>query len=159
MGYNTDFCGKFKLNKKLTPKRVKEINDFSEADHEYDYGKADKGIEQEFPGNTCQWIASEKGKCIQWDGNEKFYQPEEWLRYIIKKFLAPYGYVLNGEVWFRGEEFDDAGTIVVRKNHIVTVMNMSFEEFPKEMIVLLAAEEDDEEARECLKIAAKEKRE
>lgn len=74
------------------------------------------------PGLWCQWIPSPDGDGIEWDGGEKFYNYVEWLEYIIKHFLAPWGYVLNGKVTWQGEESDDFGKIIVKKN-VVTIKN------------------------------------
>jgi hypothetical protein len=53
---------------------------------------------------------------IEWDTGEKFYDYVEWLEYIIYNFLAPKGYVLNGNVEWYGEDRADVGTIVVKSN-------------------------------------------
>jgi hypothetical protein len=70
------------------------------------------------PGLWCQWIPDEDGTAIVWDGVEKFYYYGEWLRYLLKHFLAPWGYVLNGEMKWQGEDESDVGTIVVVKNAV-----------------------------------------
>lgn len=72
------------------------------------------------PGLWCQWIPTEDGTAIVWDGGEKFYDYVEWLEYIIKNFLAPWGYVLNGEVEWFGEDANDRGKIVVKNNAVKT---------------------------------------
>lgn len=68
------------------------------------------------PGLWCQWIPSEDGIAIIWDGGEKFYNYVEWLEYIIKNFLEPWGYKVNGEVKWTGEEPYDLGIIRVTDN-------------------------------------------
>jgi len=70
------------------------------------------------PGLWCQWIVTEDGKYLEWDGGEKFYYYEEWLEYLIKNFFAPLGYVLNGDVEFQGEDYDDLGVIHVTDNMV-----------------------------------------
>jgi hypothetical protein len=70
------------------------------------------------PGLWCQWIPSADGNFIEWDCGEKFYYYVEWLEYIVENFLKPWGYTLNGEVEWRGEEWEDAGTIMVKDNVI-----------------------------------------
>lgn len=70
------------------------------------------------PGLWCQWVPNEDGTAIEWDGGEKFYSYTEWLKYIIENFLKPWGHTLNGKVHWRGEEFSDLGTIVVKNNAI-----------------------------------------
>ena len=70
------------------------------------------------PGLWCQWIPSEDGTAIEWDGGEKFYDYVEWLEYLIEHFLAPWGYVLNGRVDWEGE---DRGAIFVKNNIVKAV--------------------------------------
>jgi len=65
------------------------------------------------PGLWCQWIPTEDGKYIEWDGGEKFYDYVEWLSYIIDHFLLPWGYNLNGRVEWTGEDSEDVGAINV----------------------------------------------
>lgn len=70
------------------------------------------------PGLWCQWVPSEDGTEITWNGGEKFYDYEKWLAYLIEHFLAPWGYTLSGSVEWQGEERSDFGTIKVTKNKI-----------------------------------------
>ena len=70
------------------------------------------------PGLWCQWIPTEDGDGIEWDGGEKFYDYIEWLEYIIRNFIEPWGYKLSGEVLWRGEDFEDFGKIVLTDNNM-----------------------------------------
>lgn len=70
------------------------------------------------PGLWCQWIVKNR-KYLQWDGGEKFYKYTEWLEYLIKNFIAPKGYVLNGKVSYQGEDVDDKGFIEVVNNKVI----------------------------------------
>lgn len=70
------------------------------------------------PGLYCQWIPSEDGQYIQWDEGEKFYYYIEYLVYIRDHFLIPWGYNLNGEVQWQGEDPNDRGIIEVNDNNI-----------------------------------------
>jgi hypothetical protein len=72
------------------------------------------------PGLWCQWTPSDDGTAIVWDEGEKFYDYVKWLSYLIDNFLKPWGYVLNGEVEWEGEESDDMGKIVVKNNAVST---------------------------------------
>lgn len=63
------------------------------------------------PGLWCQWRPTEDRMHIEWDGGEKFYHYEEWIKYINETILIPRGYILSGEVHWRGEDFNDTGTI------------------------------------------------
>ena len=72
------------------------------------------------PGLWCQWIPTDDGCELVWDGGEKFYNYVEWLDYLIDKILAPRGYTPNGECQWFGEERDDVGVIIVKNNKVTT---------------------------------------
>lgn len=68
------------------------------------------------PGLWCQWIPTDDGLGIEWDGGEKFYDATEWITYLIDNILAPKGYVLNGVVDASGEDFGDNWYIEIIDN-------------------------------------------
>lgn len=70
------------------------------------------------PNLWCQWVPNEEGTAIVWDGCEKFYDYAAWLAYLIEHFLAPWGYTLNGEVTWQGEDPSDMGKLVVEDNRV-----------------------------------------
>lgn len=70
------------------------------------------------PGLWCQWVITEDGTELEWDGGEKFYYHTEWLKYQIKHFYQPWGILLNGEIEWEGEDRDDRGKIVVKDNEV-----------------------------------------
>lgn len=145
MGYTTDFCGVFNLNKKLDEETMEFLIGFAETRRmkrnpeileKLGYGKAeDFGVDGEFfvnfddvvnmgqtrddsivefnkppsdqPNMWCQWIPTDDGRGIEWDGEEKFYDAEEWIEYISEKILKPKGYLLNGVVQAQGEGMED----------------------------------------------------
>lgn len=74
------------------------------------------------PGLWCQWVPNEEGTHIAWGGGEKFYEYIGWIEYLIAHFLAPWGYKLNGDVYWDGESSDDKGLISIR-NNVVSVKN------------------------------------
>lgn len=146
MGYTTYFNGRFKLNRKLKKKDQDFLTKFAETRRMARNLGPEFGIEGEFfvggacfsgqdhdasvidynrppstqPSLWCQWVPSENGKFIQWDGGEKFYSYVEWLKYLIDKILAPRGYVLDGEVEWQGEDNGDVGKIIVSENVVTT---------------------------------------
>jgi hypothetical protein len=71
------------------------------------------------PGLWCQWQSSEDRTAIIWGGGEKFYAYVEWLEYLIEHFLTPWGYILNGEMKWQGEDEADRGTITVKNNRVL----------------------------------------
>jgi hypothetical protein len=78
------------------------------------------------PGLWCGWTFDEDGESLEWDGGEKFYDYVEWMQYIINVFLVPAGYICNGKIKWRGEDFNDMGVIEVKDN-VVTTRDLSFE--------------------------------
>jgi hypothetical protein len=70
------------------------------------------------PGLWLQWVVNADRTEVQWDGGEKFYNYVEWLEYVIEHFLTRWGYVLNGEVRWQGEDPDDVGVLVVEDNTV-----------------------------------------
>jgi hypothetical protein len=68
------------------------------------------------PGLWCQWVVSNDGSVLEWDGGEKFYEYGDWLRYLIEHFLSKWGRTLEGKIYWQGEESDDRGIIYVHKN-------------------------------------------
>ncbi len=113
MGYTTDFSGQFDLDKPLTIEHKKILEDFADARHEHEEQIAD-GL----PSYWCQWVPTNDGTHIVWDYGEKFYYYEVWIGILIKRFLIPWGYTLNGLVEWDGEESDDMGRIEIKDNKI-----------------------------------------
>lgn len=70
------------------------------------------------PSLWCQWIPNGDGTAIEWDGGEKFYDYIEWIEYIIENFLKPWGYKLNGDVKWYGEDSLDLGIISITNNKV-----------------------------------------
>ena len=109
MGYTTEFAGQFKLNKQIDfdlNKKFEKLNDGEEI-----------GIDGQIDG-YCQWMPTDDGMAIRWDGGEKFYDYVEWLEWIIDKLLKPKNIVMNGEVEWDGEESGDVGKIIVKDNKV-----------------------------------------
>lgn len=71
------------------------------------------------PSLWCQWTVTDDGLNIVWDGGEKFYCYGEWLTYLIEHFFRSWGYILNGEVTWQGEDISDRGQIIVDDNDVV----------------------------------------
>ena len=145
MGYNSEFKGKFNLNKPLDDVTFNFLKKLSETRRMSRRVDAKYGVEGEFyvdgtgsygqdidstvidhnrepktqPSLWCRWVPTEDRLHIEWNGAEKFYNYIEWMEYLISKVLAPRGYVVNGDVKWRGEEFDDTGVIEVHDNIVM----------------------------------------
>lgn len=112
MGYDTEFEGRFELDRPLTTHHKCVLDDFNDTRH-------DDILFNGLPGIWCNWVPSNDGTAIVYDGQEKFYHYAEWIQYLIEHFLKPWGYTVNGEVSWFGENRSDVGKIVV-KNNVVT---------------------------------------
>lgn len=126
MGYDTTFEGRFQLNRPLSPGHKAALEEL--ADEEHIPGEDGKPLRAESSGRPCvycQWRPSKDGTAIEWDFEEKFYCWLEWLQYIVEQRLKPFGYVLNGQVRWRGENGDDAGVIYVKDNRIEAVEDVN----------------------------------
>ena len=71
------------------------------------------------PGRHCYWQISPRGATISCERGSSFLYVE-WLTYIIEHFIKPWGYTLNGEVYWDGDQNDDRGKIEVIDN-VITV--------------------------------------
>lgn len=108
MGYTTEFEGQFTVEPPLSPKEIEYLNKFSdtrrmkrEAGPYFvdGTGMCGQGHDEDIldhntppegqPGLWCQWIATDDGTAIEWDGGEKFYYAEKWIQYIIDHFFGP----------------------------------------------------------------------
>lgn len=106
MGYNTDFQGSFAVTPAMSEEFRTKLNDFGQERHAND---------ELCPGIWCDWWAPNDSEICH-NGGEKFYFYVEWIEYLIKHFFIPEGYTLNGEVRWRGEDFDDVGKIIIKDN-------------------------------------------
>jgi len=81
------------------------------------------------PGLWCNWIPTDDGTAIKWDGAEKSHDMTEWLVYIVEHFIGrmplakvelPFlvGHELNGEVESVGEQPEDCWKMVVRNSQV-----------------------------------------
>jgi len=85
-----------------------------------DYNTPAGNPNEEQPSLWCQWVITEDGKHLEWDGNEKFYDYIKWLEYLIENFFTPWKKKLSGEINWYGEERSDIGKIKVDKNKVST---------------------------------------
>lgn len=162
MGYNTHFTGQVSIDPPLNPTEIEYLNCFSEARHEDRPGgpyqvrdfatPTDLALTRQsvsFPVERsywCQWVPSEDGTALAWDEEEKFYEADLWLAYLVDTFLKPgaalvrelaepvpgrvypeefarftFDHVVNGVIEAQGEEEGDRWRIEVRDNVVYTV--------------------------------------
>lgn len=136
MSYSTTFEGKFIFDKPLDL-ATKNVLDKLGSTRRMKRAVEGYGIEGEFyfeedqinvlnpneppspqPSLWCDWVPTEDGTALQWNGTETFYEYKAWLQYIIDRVLAPRGITMTGEMEFQGEESKDHGTIRVTANSV-----------------------------------------
>ena len=118
MGYTTTYTGSFKLDKPLTFEHAAVLKALHDDNEKECFAEVTR---LKHPDSYLQWIPTKDRKGIEWDGNEKFYYDVEWLKWLISGVLIPWGYTLNGEVEFQGEDQTDYGVIVVEDNKVAKV--------------------------------------
>ena len=121
MGYTTDFSGQFKLDRPLNVLQLTTLKTFADERHDGEPGA---------PGVWCQWVPTEDGEGIEWDGNEKFYRYTEWLEYLVEKYLKPWGLSLSGSVTWHGEDAGDSGVVYAKDNRVKAVADESVRKEP-----------------------------
>lgn len=140
MGYTTEFEGSFKINKQVDQETFDLLRGLASTRRMKRTGLDKKyGVDGEFyveednetpskgtivnynvppdtqPGLWCQWLIDDDKQTIYWDGVEKFYKYQEWIKYFIK-ILKKKGYILNGTVLWQGEDIYDRGQIIIKNN-------------------------------------------
>lgn len=117
MGYTTDFYGEIKIEPPILTKHANTINRFADIRHE-DNPLKEYGVRTTaWADYYCQWVINSKGN-LEWDRGEKFYNYRQWLQYLIDKFFQPWGYKLNGQIEWQGEDHFDRGLIIVKDNRV-----------------------------------------
>lgn len=108
MGYTTDFIGHIDINPRLNDDEIAYLTTFSqsrrcrrpggpyivpgtlmaETPEDLDRDSYNSPAEGQ-PGLWCDWVPCWDGCCLAHNGNEKFYNPVPWMRYLISHFLKP----------------------------------------------------------------------
>ena len=117
MGLNTNFYGRFSLDRPLTPEHRVILEEFTDTEHEDEEGRL--GLDGKPPTLYCQWVPTEDSAGLEWDGAEKFYYYGPWLEYLISRFFRPWGYTVNGTVRYAGLTEGVEGTISVQGDQVV----------------------------------------
>jgi hypothetical protein len=98
------------------------------------------------PGLWCDWEPSDDGTRISWNGTEKFYYADVWMRYLIDTFLRPdaalqgelaeprlgryyapefgrftFDHIVDGAIEAYGDDPSDVWTLRVVGNEVETV--------------------------------------
>jgi hypothetical protein len=155
MGYTTDFTGEVTIDPPLNEDETSFLSDFNATRRMHrtrgplfvkGTGIQGQGNDKDVlnfnasdpdqPGLWCQWVPTEGGEALEWDGGEKFYNATEWMEYIVHRLLSPAAreyvnahitedprlasftcdHTVNGEIEASGEEPGDVWVIRVEDN-------------------------------------------
>jgi hypothetical protein len=86
--------------------------------------------EPDLPYHAGLLEVSEDREFILPEQDESRHGFRMWLRLLIEHYLAPRGYVLEGEVTWEGEDRDDCGTIFIKDNQVEAVDDQIFNAGP-----------------------------
>lgn len=86
--------------------------------------------EPDLPYHADLLEISEDRDCLVPEEDESRHGVRLWLRLLIEHYLAPRGYVLNGEITWEGEDREDSGTIFVKDNQVEAVADLIFNAGP-----------------------------
>jgi hypothetical protein len=124
MGYDTDFDGMFTLSREPTQLEVEIFDDITMVDHrapDFDTLDVNRDYQLHILGADqravhCEWVLSKnQGRYyIRYSGGEKFYAYVEWLEFLIRHWLKPWGIELRGSVRYYGEDAEDRGVIYAK---------------------------------------------
>lgn len=70
------------------------------------------------PRLWCAWKLDEDGMTLRYTDKQELSFCYAWLDYLIDHFFTPWGYRLDGEIIWQGDDEADHGTIVVRQSHV-----------------------------------------
>lgn len=157
MGYTTEFTNSVAIEPPLNEHEISFLQDFNES-RRMDRAKGplyvqgstgwspkDKDVRDgnrppaDQPGLWCQWVPTDDGAELEWDGGEKFYNPAEWMKYLVENLLAPTArqyisdhydederlrhftanHMVNGTIYAQGEDPEDHYAIVVANNKVL----------------------------------------
>jgi hypothetical protein len=87
MAITTDFIGHIGIEPALSGEQIGHLSALRAA------GRGDGR-----PPSSSGWVASDDGRCLTLDGDDKYGDPAEWLRHLIKCFIKPGGLRADGVV-------------------------------------------------------------
>lgn len=104
MGYTTKFSGQVNLSRPLTLSEARQLMEFNDDPD----GIPNPAVKSGY----MQWVPSKTLDSIGWDGGEKFYDYEAWLKWICA-WLQERGISTNGKLLWSGEDRNDTGSLTV----------------------------------------------
>jgi hypothetical protein len=122
MGYSVYYRGEIEIVPPLTEEHAEIVLDFSKYERNEKTAPIFEAVvasaEPDLPAHAGLFELSESRDLIVPDECESRHGLRLWLVLLIEHFLAPLGYVLNGEVSWTADDLDDRGSIFVKDNAV-----------------------------------------
>jgi hypothetical protein len=134
MGYDVYYNGEIAVTPALTESDAAVLRAAANREDTEETRAIFKAIaaspEPDLPYHAGLLEVSEDREYILPEQDESRHGFRMWLILLIEHYLAPRGYVLNGEVTWESEDRDDCGTIFVKDNQVEAVDDLIFNAGP-----------------------------
>lgn len=125
MGYPVYYDGEIEIAPPLTEEHAAIVRDFAKGDRtnltEPIFAAIASSDEPDLPYSCGLYeVAEDRSGLISEEGESR-HGLATWLRLLAKHFLAPSGYLLNGDLTWTTEQSDDRGCIFIKDNEVEIV--------------------------------------
>jgi hypothetical protein len=125
MGYPVYYDGELELTPPLTEEHAAIVRDFAKGDRteltEPVFAAIAASDDPDLPYSCGLFEVAEDRSGLMPEEDESRHGLSRWLRLLSKHFLAPSGYLLNGDVTWTTEQSDDRGCIFIKDNQLEIV--------------------------------------
>lgn len=122
MGYPVYYDGELEIAPHLTEEHGAIVRDFAKGDRtertEPIFAAIAASDEPDLPYSCGLYEVAEDRSGLSPEEGESRHGLATWLRLLAKHFLAPSGYLLNGDVTWATEQSDDRGCIYIKDNEV-----------------------------------------
>ena len=134
MGYDVYYKGEIAVTPALTESDAAVLRAVTKLERTDDtkafFAAVAASPEPDLPYHAGLLEISEDREFIVPEEDESRHGFRLWLKLVIEHYLAPRGYVLNGEVTWESEDRDDSGTIFIKDNQVEAVDDLIFNAGP-----------------------------
>lgn len=125
MGYPVYYDGELQIAPPLTEEHAAIVRDFAQGDRtdltEPLFAAIAASDEPDLPFSCGLYEVADDRSGLIPEEDESRHGLAMWLRLLARHFLAPSGYLLNGEVTWTTEQSDDRGCIFIKDNEVEIV--------------------------------------
>ena len=130
MGYPVYYSGEIEITPPLTEEHAAIVRAFAKGEHtertESVFAAIAASPDPDLPFFSGLFEVSEDGARLFPEEDESRHGLGRWLALLIAHFLAPAGYILNGEIRWDSDEREDSGQYFIRENALEIVEDLHF---------------------------------